>query len=69
MTTAQKIARAQKAGGRREYEQSLILKAGGGTVAHNRFLASLYEWSYSGKYLSVKQLAAVERMITEQEVN
>ncbi len=67
MTTAQKIARIQKSSDRREYEQTLIIQAGGGYLNSN-FLSSLHHQSQTLKrYLSVKQMAVVERMINEQE--
>jgi len=68
MTTARRIARAQKARARRDYEIALLLDAGGGTVANSRFLTSLFEQVKIKKhYLSSKQMAVVMRMIAERE--
>ena len=63
-TKAQKIARAQKAAARRELEQTMVLQAmGNGTSS---FFQSLMEQSLSGRYLSKKQMAIVERVIAEK---
>ena len=60
------IARAQKAAARREYEQSLIALAG--DCGRSNFLASLLNQSMIQKrYLSTKQMAVIQRMITERE--
>ena len=67
MTTAtkgQKIARAQKAAGRRELEQAMILQAMGDS--NSRFFQSLMEQSLAGRYLSTKQMSVVERVIAER---
>lgn len=58
------IRKAQNAAARREQEQNLILQAG--DIARSRFLASLYEQSMAGRYLSTKQMAVVERIIGER---
>lgn len=67
MTTAVKIARAQKSQARRDHELRMIVSAGGGSVAWSDFLCSLYDQvSIKKHFLSAKQMAVVEKMIAKR---